>query len=123
MKQTYFMIFMLASIGLPGTSGFVGEFLVILGSFKYSTIVAFFATSGIILGAVYMLYLYKNIIFGSLTNEELKNILDLDLREKIILFPLIIMVLIIGIFPNIFLNPMRLSIKLIITNFEMANGL
>ena len=70
-----------------------------------------------------MLYLYKNIIFGSLTNEELKNILDLDLREKIILFPLIIMVLIIGIFPNIFLNPMRLSIKLIITNFEMANGL
>ena len=117
-----FMIFMLASVGLPGTSGFIGEFLIILGAFKYNTFVAFFATSGIILGAVYMLFLYKNIIFGTITNEKLKDILDLNFREKIILYPLIIMVIVIGIFPNIFLSPMRLPIELIISNFEIANA-
>ena len=117
-----FMIFMLASVGLPGTSGFIGEFLIILGAFKYNTFIAFFAASGIVLGAVYMLFLYKNIIFGILTNEKLKDILDLDIREKIILYPLIIMVIVIGIFPNIFLNPMRLPIELIISNFETANA-
>ena len=117
-----FMIFMLASVGLPGTSGFVGEFLIILGAFKYNTFVAFFAASGIILGAVYMLFLYKNIIFGILTNEKLKNILDLNVREKIILYPLIFIVIVIGIFPNIFLSPMRMPIELIISNFEIANA-
>ena len=69
-----------------------------------------------------MLYLYKNIIFGTLTNEKLKDILDLDIREKIILYPLVAMVIFIGIFPNIFLDPMRLSIELIITNYESANA-
>ena len=116
------MIFMLASIGLPGTSGFIGEFLIILGAFKYNTFIALFAASGIILGAVYMLYLYKNIIFGVLLNEKLKNILDLDIREKIVLYPLIIIIIFIGIFPNIFLDPMRLSIELIISNYESANA-
>jgi len=117
-----FMIFMLASVGLPGTSGFIGEFLIILGAFKYNTLVALFAASGIVLGAIYMLFLYKNIIFGILTNEKLKNILDLNFREKIILYPLIILVIIIGIFPNIFLSPMRLPIELIISNYELANA-
>ena len=117
-----FMIFMLASIGLPGTSGFIGEFLIILGAFKYNTFVAFFAASGIILGAIYMLYLYKNIIFGIMINDKLKDILDLDSREKIILYPLIVMVIIIGIFPNIFLSPMRLPIESLISNYEIANA-
>ena len=117
-----FMIFMLASVGLPGTSGFIGEFLVILGAFRYSTFVALFSASGIILGAIYMLLLYKNVIFGVLTNDKLKDILDLDIREKIILYPLIVMVIIIGIFPNIFLSPMRLPIELIISNYEIANA-
>lgn len=117
-----FMIFMLASVGLPGTSGFIGEFLIILGAFQYSTFVALFAASGIVLGAVYMLLLYKNIIFGVLTNEKLKEILDLNIREKIILYPLIIMVIFIGIFPNIFLNPMRLPIEQIISNYEIVNA-
>ena len=116
------MIFVLASVGLPGTSGFIGEILVIIGSFKYSTTLAFFATTGIILSAVYMLYLYKNLIFGLLKNEKLKEILDLDLREKIILYPLIFVIIIIGIFPNIFLDPMRQSIDLIIINYEIANA-
>ena len=120
--STVFMIFVLASVGLPGTSGFVGEFLVIIGAFKFSSYVAFGAALGIILSAIYMLYLYKRIIFGIIKNEKLKNILDLDLREKIILIPLVISVLIIGIFPNLFLEPMRLPIELIINNFELANG-
>ena len=117
-----FMIFVLASIGLPGTSGFVGEFLTILGSFKYNTYLAFFASTGVILSAVYMLYLYKRIIFGTIQNEKLKEILDLDLREKLIMIPLIILIIIIGIFPNLFLDPMRLPIETIIHNFEVANG-
>jgi len=69
-----------------------------------------------------MLYLYKNLIFGLLKNEKLKEILDLDLREKIILYPLIFVIIIIGIFPNIFLDPMRQSIDLIIINYEIANA-
>ena len=117
-----FMIFMLASVGLPGTSGFIGEFLIILGAFQYNTFVALFAASGIVLGAVYMLFLYIKYFFGILANEKLKDILDLDIREKLILYPLIIMVIIIGIFPNIFLNPMRLSIELIISNYEVVNA-
>lgn len=116
------MIFMLASVGLPGTSGFIGEFLIIIGAFKYSTFVAFFASSGIVLGAIYMLFLYKNIIFGVLNNKKLIEILDLNTREKIILYPLIVMVIVIGIFPNIFLSPMRLPIEIIISNFEIANA-
>ena len=118
---TVFMIFMLGSVGLPGTSGFIGEFLIIVGSFKYSSIVVIGAASGIILSAVYMLYLYKRIIFGAINNGKLKDILDLNLREKIILIPLAIAVLLIGIFPNIFIEPMRLSLDLIISNYELVN--
>ncbi len=117
-----FMIFTLASIGLPGTSGFIGEFLTIIGAFKVNTFLAFFAATGIILSAVYMLFLYKRIIFGNITNDKLKNILDLNLREKTIMIPLIIVIIIIGIFPNIFLEPMRLPIENIINNYEIANG-
>ena len=117
-----FMLFVLASIGLPGTSGFIGEFLVILGAFQKNSFIALFAALGIILGAIYMLYLYKKIIFGTLANEKLKEILDLNLREKLILYPLVLAVIIIGIFPNIFLDPMRMSIEQIIINYEFANG-
>ena len=116
------MIFMLASVGLPGTSGFIGEFLVILGAFKFNTFLAFFTSTGIILSVVYMLYLYKRLFFGFIENEKLKEILDLDLRETIIMIALIIVVILIGIFPNIFLDPMRLPIEIIINNYEIANG-
>ena len=119
---TVFMIFMLGSVGLPGTSGFVGEFLVIIGAFKYSTYVVIGAAFGIILSAVYMLYLYKRIIFGKITNVNLSEILDISAREKLILIPLAILVIIMGVFPNIFLDPMRLSLESIITNYELANG-
>ncbi len=117
-----FMIFMLASVGLPGTSGFVGEFLVVVGAFRFSSLIAIGVALGIILSAVYMLYLYKRIIFGTIVNQKLNDILDLDFREKLILVPLVVSVLLIGIFPNIFLDPMRQSIETIISNFEIANG-
>jgi len=119
---TVFMIFMLGSVGLPGTSGFVGEFLVIVGAFQYSSIVVIGAASGIVLSAVYMLYLYKRVIFGVIENEKLSEILDLNLREKTILIPLAIAVVIIGILPNIFIEPMRLPLELIISNYELANA-
>ena len=118
---TVFMIFMLGSVGLPGTSGFVGEFLVIIGAFKFSSYVVVGAAFGIILSAVYMLYLYKRIIFGEITNVKLSEIIDINTREKLILIPLAISVIIMGVFPNIFLDPMRLSLELIITNYELAN--
>ena len=78
--------------------------------------------TAIILSVVYMLYLYKRIFFGFLENEKLKEILDLDTREIIIMIPLVIVVILIGIFPNIFLEPMRLPIETIINNYEIANG-
>ena len=119
---TVFMIFMLASVGLPGTSGFIGEFLVIVGAFKVSSTLVLGAAIGIILSAVYMLYLYKRIIFGLITNDKLNDILDLNFREKIILVPLALVVVLIGIFPNLFIDPMRKSIELIIINYEIVNA-
>ena len=119
---TVFMIFMLGSVGLPGTSGFIGEFLVIVGAFKYSSIVVIGSATGIVLSAVYMLYLYKRIIFGEMSNEKLSEILDLNNREKITLIPLAIAVIFIGIFPNIFIEPMRLPLESIIFNYELANA-
>ncbi len=113
-----FMIIMLASIGLPGTSGFIGEFLTLLGVFKYNKIIAVFATTGIIFSAIYMLYLYKRIIFGVISNEKLEVITDLNLREKIIMIPLIIVIILMGIFPNIFLEPMHLSVQNILNNYN-----
>src|SRR5690606_34398397 len=86
---TVFMLFMLASIGLPGTSGFVGEILVLVGVFQTSTWVTFFATTGIILGASYMLWLYRRVIFGELTKEALRSLRDLRPNEIIAFAPLI----------------------------------
>tara|TARA_Y100001936_G_C15984601_1_gene618778 strand:- start:195 stop:1232 length:1038 start_codon:yes stop_codon:yes gene_type:complete len=119
----FLMIFTLASIGLPGTSGFVGEFLILLGTFKISPIIALFAASGIVLSAVYMLYLYKRIIFGIISNSKLKELFDLDIREMTILIPLTIVILWMGIYPNSFLKPMQIPLKKIINKYEIANNL
>src|SRR5262245_20412090 len=78
-----FMVFMLASVGLPGTSGFVGEFLILLGTFRVSTLECFLAATGLFLGAMYMLYLYRRVIFGTITRDDLRGMLDLNVREKI----------------------------------------
>ena len=115
-----FMIFMLASAGLPGTGGFVGEFLVIVGAFKVNTLVALLAASGMVLGAAYMLYLYRRVIFGVMTKDDLKGILDLSWRERAVFAPLLIMVFWMGIYPASFIDVMAASVTNLIDNYEAA---
>ena len=115
-----FMIFMLASVGLPGTSGFVGEFLVLLGAFQVNSWVALLAATGIVLGAAYMLYLYRRVIFGKLTKEELLNILDLNRREMLVFAPLVAIVMVMGIYPMPFLEVMDASVEGLIERYEQA---
>ncbi|MBL94496.1 MAG: NADH-quinone oxidoreductase subunit M [Alphaproteobacteria bacterium MarineAlpha3_Bin5] len=105
-----FMIFLLASIGLPGTGGFIGEILVLLGVFKVNIWVAIFLATGVILGAAYMLYLYKRLIFGTLTKKRLLKIIDLSPREIAVFSPLLIVTIWMGIYPNSFLNFMHVSV-------------
>ena len=97
-----FMLFTMASCGLPGTGGFVGEFLVLVGAFKVSFWLAFLGSLGMILGAAYMLYLYRRVIFGSITREDLKSILDLSPREIAVFAPLVVLTLWMGIYPASF---------------------
>lgn len=115
-----FMIFMLASVGLPGTSGFVGEFLVLVGAFQVSSWLAAFTTTGIILGAAYMLYLYRRVVFGQLTKENLKTILDLKPREIIIFAPLVAIVIFMGIYPIPFLDVMHGSVENVVDRYQSA---
>ncbi len=106
-----FMIFTLAAIGLPGTSGFVGEFLALLGTFKVSTTAAALAATGVILGAAYMLVLYRRVIFGPQTNKEAAVLPDLGLREIVVFLPLLLSVLWLGIFPNFIIDRITPSIE------------
>ncbi|MFQ5784024.1 MAG: NADH-quinone oxidoreductase subunit M [Alphaproteobacteria bacterium] len=106
-----FMVFMLASVGLPGTSGFVGEFLSLVGAYQANSWVAFLATTGIILGPAYMLWLYRRVVFGALTKEHLAKILDLNPREIAIFAPMIGVVLLMGIYPEAFLSVIRASVE------------
>ena len=108
---TVFMLFMLASVGLPGTSGFIGEILVIVGVFQVSSWVAFFAATGMILGAAYMLWLYRRVVFGDLVKDTLKGIRDLRTNEVIAFAPLILLVIVMGVYPNLFLDPMHASVN------------
>ncbi len=98
----FFMVFTMASVGLPGTSGFVGEFLVLVGAFKVSLYLAYLGSFGMILGAVYMLYLYRRVVFGKLTRDDLRGILDLSPREVAIFAPLVGLTLWMGIYPSSF---------------------
>jgi NADH-quinone oxidoreductase subunit M len=113
-------VFTLASIGLPGTSGFVGEFLILVGAFKANTWVAALATIGIILGAAYMLFLYRRVVFGKLEKADLKAILDLSPREIAIFVPLIVVTIWMGIYPAPFLEVMDASIANLIEQHKTA---
>ena len=115
-----FLFFTLASVGLPGLSGFVGEFLVLIGTFKANTWVAFLATTGIILGAAYALWLYRKIIFGELTKDSLKGILDMNRREIAIFLPLILITLWMGVYPSSFLDPMAPAVDKLIGDYQAA---
>jgi NADH-quinone oxidoreductase subunit M len=113
-----FMFFTLANVGLPGTSGFVGEFLTLIGIFKVNTWVALFATSGVILSAAYALWLYRRIVLGQLIKESLKSITEMDRREKIIFAPLIFMTLLLGIYPALILDIIGPSVSALVETYQ-----
>ena len=114
-----FMLFTLAALGLPGTSGFIGEFLILMGAFKDNFLVAFVASLGVILGAAYMLWLYKRVVFGKLVNDDLNKLSDLDKSEYFILISLAIPTLFFGFYPEPLFNTIEVSINDLI---EMYNS-
>jgi NADH-quinone oxidoreductase subunit M len=115
-----FMLFTLANVGLPGTSGFVGEFLTLAGAFQVSTWVAFFAATGVILSAAYALWLYRKVVFGDLIKESLKTIKDMDRRERLIFAPLVAAMLILGVYPALVLDLIGPSVEALIDHTETA---
>lgn len=115
-----FLLLTMANVGLPGTSGFIGEFLILLGAFKENTWLAFFATSGVILSAVYALYLYRRVVFGALEKESLKSIMDITTREKILLYPLIILVVFYGVYPTPVFEVTNASVEALVNNYQAA---
>jgi len=115
-----FMVFTMANVGLPGTSGFIGEFLTLLGAFKSNTWVAFFATTGVILSAAYALWLYRRIIFGVLDKPSLKAIMDLSPREIAIMAPLVILTLLFGFYPAPILDVTAQSVKKLVAQHELV---
>ncbi|RJT41901.1 NADH-quinone oxidoreductase subunit M [Mesorhizobium waimense] len=119
---TVFMIFTMANVGLPGTSGFVGEFLTMLGVFRVNTWVAFFAATGVVLSAAYALWLYRRVIFGALTKESLKGLLDLSTREKAIIYPLVVLVIFFGVYPAPIFDATAESVKALVTNVTASIG-
>jgi NADH-quinone oxidoreductase subunit M len=115
-----FMLFTLASVGLPGTSGFVGEILVMVGTFQVSTWVCALIATGMVLGAAYMLYLYRRVMFGELVKDSLKSIQDLSWREIAVFAPLVVVVLWMGIYPVSFLLPIEVSVAKLIADYNAA---
>jgi NADH-quinone oxidoreductase subunit M len=115
-----FMVFTMANVGLPGTSGFVGEFLTLLGAFQVDTWVAVFATLGIILSACYALWLYARIIFGRLEKPSLAAIRDMSLREKVILVPLVALTIFFGVYPAPIMNVTAASVDQLVGNYQAA---
>jgi len=115
-----FMVFTLANIGLPGTSGFIGEFLSLLGAFRINTWVAFLATTGVILSAAYALWLYGRVIFGKLEKPALKYITDLSWREVAVMTPLVVLTIIFGFYPGPILDASAVSVESLIKNYQTA---
>ncbi len=105
------MVFVLGSLGLPGTTGFIGEFLILMGTFKKSFLVAAIASLGVILGAAYMLWLYKRVVFGELTNQKLLKIIDLNKVELSILTLLALSIIFFGFYPDPFSNTYSVSVE------------
>jgi NADH-quinone oxidoreductase subunit M len=115
-----FLVFTLANVGLPGTSGFVGEFLTLIGTFRINTWVATLATLGTILSAAYALWLYRKVIFGKLEKPSLFNIKDIGWREITILAPLVILTILLGVYPKPVLDISSVSVTALIDNYHHA---
>jgi NADH-quinone oxidoreductase subunit M len=115
-----FMIFTMANVGLPGTSGFVGEIMTLVGAFRANTWVALFATTGVILSASYALWLYRRVIFGALEKESLKALLDLSGREKLLLYPLVILTIFYGVYPAPVFDVTAASVDALLNQYSAA---
>ena len=113
-----FLIVMLSSIGLPGLNGFVGEFLILLGAFKADARMAAIATSGVVLGAVYMLWMFQRVMFGPLTNPANEKLLDLSRLERAVLVPILIMIVMMGVYPQPFLSRMEPAVTAYLARLE-----
>ncbi len=120
---TVFMVFMLGSVGLPGTSGFVGEFLTLLGAFQANTVIAALATTGVVFGAAYMLVLYRRVVFGPQDNKDAAEMPDLTVLEKGLFIPLVILVFYLGVFPNVVLEKLSPAVEPITTLYEELHEL
>ena len=115
-----FMLFTMANVGLPGTSGFIGEFLVLMGLFQYNTWIAMFATTGVILSACYALWLYRRVVWGDLIKESLKSITDMTTRERAIFAPLIVMTILFGVYPAPILDIIGPSVEALVADYQTA---
>jgi len=115
-----FMFFTMANVGLPGTSGFVGEFLTLVGVFQANTWVALLATTGVILSAAYALWLYRRVVFGDLIKESLKSITDMTPRERLIFAPLVAMTLLLGVYPGLALDIIGPTVEALVSNYDLA---
>ena len=113
-----FMLFTMANVGLPGTSGFVGELLTLIGVFQVNVWVALFATFGVVLSAAYALWLYRRVVFGDLIKVSLKSINDLDIRERLLFTPLILATVILGFYPNFILDVIGPSVSTLVESLE-----
>ena len=115
-----FMLFTMANVGLPGTSGFVGEFLTLVGVFQVNTWVGVFATTGVILSACYALWLFRRVMFGDLIKESLRSITDMTRRERAIFAPLVVMTLLLGVYPSLVTDIIGPSVTALVENYEQA---
>ena len=115
----FFLFFTMANIGLPGTGSFIGEFLILTGSYYLNTTIAFFSATGMVLGGCYSLWLFNRISYGNLKTQYLTYFIDLNYREFLILLPLFMGTLIMGIYPGIFLEPMHMSVNLLLENMNV----
>jgi NADH-quinone oxidoreductase subunit M len=115
-----FMVFTLANVGLPGTTGFIGEFLSLIGTFRVNNLVATLATIGTILSAAYALWLYRKVVFGPLTKQNLAAIRDLDYREMITLGPLVALTILLGIYPKPVLDMSSASVAQLLDSYSHA---
>ena len=116
--SAFFLVVTLSSIGLPGLNGFVGEFLILLGSFQNSPFWTAGASSGVVLGAIYMLWMFRRVIFGPLSRPENQRLEDMGAREIVMLAPILALILFMGIYPRPFLSRMKPAVELIVQRIE-----
>ena len=117
-----FLVVTLASIGLPGLNGFVGELLILVGAFRWDPRLAAFAATGVLLSAVYMLWMFQRVNYGPVTNEKNANLLDLSMRERVTLWPAVAIVIVMGVFPMVFLKPMEPAVARLVEQVRRNEG-